>query len=308
MIGKLPDGNSSLEAYRDFADVNVIVTDLDGTLIVGTIPILEQIRKKIISLKRMGVFTTIATGRSYAGACKLIKDLSVENGMPIALYNGSVLMEYRRENVISICSIPIHVVECIIDLASEDGAGIFVYTYSVPSKLYNELFERRHIVENVFYMGERLIQEDVNGSKVRDMNIEMIRESNVVSILLIRSELSDTTYNKLIEYLEKNEDVTYTDSGSGFVEVKGEAQNKGIIVDELRKNQKLGSRGVNKILAIGDNNNDVELLDSADVSVAVANSSIVAIEHADYICENEHAKGFLDMLTVIERAKYYYDS
>ena len=90
-------------------------------------------------------------------------------------------------------------------------------------------------------------------------------------------------------------------TGNGFIEIKNAETDKGNIYDILRKKY-----DVKKILAIGDNDNDKELFEKADISVAVANSSTLAITTAQYLCENECAKGFLDMLETVKNAKWYY--
>ena len=46
MKAKLPDNDSNLALLEDFVDVEIVVTDLDGTLIDGTDSIKDNIRKK----------------------------------------------------------------------------------------------------------------------------------------------------------------------------------------------------------------------------------------------------------------------
>lgn len=59
-------------------------------------------------------------------------------------------------------------------------------------------------------------------------------------------------------------------------------------------------------MAIGDNDNDVDLFEAADISVAVSNASLKAKQTADYWCRRENAAGYLDMLVVIENARKYW--
>ena len=59
-------------------------------------------------------------------------------------------------------------------------------------------------------------------------------------------------------------------------------------------------------MAIGDNDNDVDLFKKADISIAVKNASNMAKKVCNYVCERDSAAGYLDMLTVIEQAKRYY--
>ena len=306
MIEKLPNGNSGLDEYLPFADVDFIVTDLDGTLTVGVVPVLEQIKNKIVYLKRAGVFTTVATGRTYVGARELIEDLNIRAGMPIALYNGGVLIEHNSDNLIAICSIPYYAVEEILNIVGKKNSGIYIYTFDMAVQNFADLLKPDHIRETVYYTGRRCVKFDVNGTKVKELEMARIRNQNVVSILLQKNELAQKTYNQLMLFLETDIPVTFTDSGNGFVEIKGVLHDKSSIIRELKRQRKTKKYKTNKILAIGDNDNDLDLLKAADISVAVANASSRAIEYADYVCENANANGFLDMLTVIERAKYYF--
>ena len=59
----LPNNNSTLESFKTFSEVDCIVSDIDGTLTVGSTPILQQIRKKTNNLMKKNVTTSIATGR-----------------------------------------------------------------------------------------------------------------------------------------------------------------------------------------------------------------------------------------------------
>lgn len=305
MIGKLPDGNSSLDEYKPFATVDFIVTDLDGTLTVGSTPVLEQIKNKIAHLRRLGVNTTVATGRTYAGARELIDELQIEDGMPIVLYNGGVLVEHNRDNIIAMCTIPYDAVENILKIVGNDRAGIYIYTYGISGNDFRDLLNLNYINEKVYYTGHRKVLVDVNGTQVCSIDMDQIKEQNVVSILLQRNELTHQEIERLYGAFKEDAYVDFTDSGSGFVEIKGAAQNKSVIITELKKGERAIKYSADRILAIGDNDNDSDLLEVADISVAVANSSEKAINKADYVCENENAKGFLDMLTVIERAKHF---
>ena len=306
MIAKLPNGNDELAKYEFFSGVDFIVTDLDGTLTVGSASVLEQIREKACRLRRKHVYMTIATGRPYEGARRLLDELGVEDGMPIALYNGALVMEYNRDNLLASCIIPFEETEYIVSLVGLCGAGVYIYTFDILMDAFTPAASDSRISEQIYYQGERHVEIDVNGIRVQPMDICSLRKRSVFSILVVRNELSKDVYVNLMKYLDDNQRITYTDSGNGFVEIKGSFQNKGIIIEELKKRADLGKINTQRILAIGDNDNDLDLFRAADISVAVANASEAAIDQADFVCENENAKGFLDMLTVIELAKRYF--
>jgi hypothetical protein len=306
MIEKLPNVNVELENYRIFSDVGFIVTDLDGTLTIGSNPVRNQIKEKVLFLRKKHIYTTIATGRPYRGAVKLVEEIGIEKGMPIALYNGGLLVEYGTQNIINSCNIPFENVKDIIHLVETCGAGIYIYTFDIPVIFCGEREISNHVQEEIYYSGKTSVEKDINGFTVKQMNMDEIEEKNIFSILIVRAELTNNIQQNLIHYLDMNSMITYTDSGSGFIEIKGVEYNKSVIINELKNRIKNGKLKPQKILAIGDNDNDIELFEAADISVAVANSSKAAIDKADYVCEHENADGFLDMLMVIEFAKHFF--
>lgn len=130
-----------------------------------------------------------------------------------------------------------------------------------------------------------------------DLNL---KANKIISILIEKKELPYKAYYNMITYLNTNKDISYTDSGNGFIEICGTRNKKSMLVREIRNRDKVG-----KILAIGDNDNDVDLFEAADMSIAVANSSIKAKNAADYVSSMEGELGYLEMLMVVEYAKQH---
>ena len=302
----LPNSNSPLEDYRIFSEVNCIVSDIDGTLTCGSTPILEQIKKKTFSLRRNKVITTIATGRPYRGAYHIVNDLGIADGTPIVLYNGGVLLKHHTGHIIKEYAIPYVEMKRIVEIVAKYGAGIYIYTCDeLEQDLFN-ILDLYRLNECVYYAGTKKVEVDINNFSTLPLKIAELKDKKVVSILIEKKELSLDANEEVMKYLDSDSQVSYTDSGSGFIEVRALQDKKSIIIDELRGRSSSNRYKSGKILAIGDNDNDIDLFENADISVAVANSSRNAKNIADFICENESAAGYLDMLIVIERAKRYW--
>lgn len=298
----LPDGNSPLKDYEIFADVDFIVTDLDGTLIDGGDPVLGQIKRLIAKLKRQHTQITVATGRTYNGAETRINELGVDIGMPVALYNGGMVVEHGTGNILYASYVPGKVVYDLMNIIHLERTKIYVYTFSTFSPF---VFENKEgdIRENVYAWGMNLNERDVNGMIIQHIQLERISKMKISAVLIDNLLLDSAEKQKILELLQQYSEIKITDSGSGFIEIKGGGMNKGIIYNVLKNHERFSGK---KILAIGDNDNDIELFRGADISVAVANSSTLALENADYVCDSESAQGFCEMLQVLERAKRYY--
>lgn len=300
-MGRLPDNNSPLEDFYEFEDVNFIVSDIDGTLIEGEEPVLEQIKKSIKGLKQQKVQVTVATGRTYFGTKRILEELEIKVGMPVAFYNGGIVMEYGTENVLYSKFIEKECMHNLLGMLDFQTINMYIYTFEIKKDLLRCPKESL-IVEKVYGLGPQYKIYDVNGLQINWISLEDELDFDANAILIEKRNMTKEMLYILKEHLEKCENVSYTDSGSGFVEIKASGLDKGIIFEIIRGQNNFSVR---KFLAIGDNDNDVELFRYADIGVAVANSSLKAIQEADYICSNECAKGFLDMLNVVKQAKKY---
>lgn len=302
MIAYLPNGNSPLEDYESFADVDFIVTDLDGTLVDGERPVLGQVKKSILKLKKKHVQITVATGRTYHGAETRMQELGISVGMPVALYNGGVVVEYGTGNILYASYVPVIVMQELLDIVNLQKTNIYVYTFSACSPFHNN-DDNSFVKEEVYAWGQFEKNQEVNGMKVRNMGIHESIDMQISAILIDSAHMERKEKKHIYEALLKYVNIRVTDSGNGFIEIKGEGMNKGIIYNILKAHT---NNCAKKILAIGDNDNDVELFKGADISVAVANSSPLARAHADYLCNQRSACGFSEMLKVLEDAKRYY--
>ena len=170
----LPDGNSRLEEYRGFADVDYIVTDIDGTLVSGNQPVMLQIKQVIGKLKKKKLFVTVATGRTLFGAKERIDELGIAAGTPIALYNGGIVMEYWSNTVIYKSFVPPKAILKIIELLRADLQYIYVYEFFIRP-MYTYIDDESPVVERVFSFGEKVGTTDANGMPIRELEYEKIR-------------------------------------------------------------------------------------------------------------------------------------
>ncbi|MEM2943282.1 MAG: phosphoglycolate phosphatase [Methanomassiliicoccales archaeon] len=64
----------------------------------------------------------------------------------------------------------------------------------------------------------------------------------------------------------------------------------------VRKASELIGIGVEDVVAIGDSDNDVSMLEHCGIGIAVSNASEAAKRAADYVCEKPHADGVIEGL------------
>lgn len=297
---KLPDKNCNLNELKDFCNVNFIITDIDGTLVKGGDGVIKQINSKI-RFNWGKAFMTIATGRTFFGARKVIEELDIPRGIPLVLYNGSVIIAYQTNELLLHKTIPKYFLKKLENALNLEKEHFLVYTMKLSDKAFG--ITEDMVVEKVYGIGKVENGVDVNG-----LDIEKCKDSNDLlispcSVLIDKSALSRESQKKVYDVLDHVEEVAYTDSGNGFVEISRNGVNKGIVFQIIQEKYPFL---IKKSLAIGDNDNDCELLKAADIGVAVANGSDDAKQAADYICEHEGAAGVLDVIHTLKNASKYW--
>ena len=97
--------------------------------------------------------------------------------------------------------------------------------------------------------------------------------------------------------------MSFTCSGASYIEIRPENSNKGAALEYVTKAQNLSKE---EVLAIGDNDNDSELLVWAGIGVAISNASEAAIASSDYICRRGVAEGAIEVLRVVKEARRFF--
>lgn len=298
----LPDLNASMESLKEFADVGVIITDLDGTIVAQGEDVFGQLKSIQNKWKHKRLTYTIATGRTYAGAKKIAQELCLKN-IPIALYNGAVVLKYKTKQIIDRKTISNSVLFNLCGLIDMQQQYLLAY-YLLPVREYG-------IVEMVHGFGKHVFDYDVNGMKIVWHNcfeeITVTETSSGQNMLpdatcepcsiLLDMQMIKRENRQLIEYLERCTLASSTCSGHGFWEICARGVNKSVILQHLK---------YGKCVAIGDNDNDTALLEAAEIGVAVGNGSPSAKHVAKYICREDGVQGVLELINTIQEAKRYW--
>ena len=318
----LPDQNSSLNELRVFSDIDYIITDLDGTFVQHGETVWKQLHGVQAKLHNSSPTITIATGRTYYGMKDIADDIRMKKNTPIILYNGAVVISYLSQNILYQKTIPNSVLYDLCRIINLNTQNIFAY--------YLQSDDNQSIIESVHGFGCPIAKHDINGMRIiwhdklsvdklgnnfddlsfsalvnsaylDNMEISLFqRVAEPCSILIDKNVVYDKL-GEIMKYLRSSHLVSYTDSGSGYFEIKAQGVHKGTIFDFIRGPEN------KKCVAIGDNDKDVELLQGADIGVAVANASEAAANAAKYQCRQMGTNGVLELLEVIKAANRYWE-
>ncbi len=253
----------------------MILSDLDETLLVDHhIP--KENLKAIQKVRERGVQFVICTGRSY----EIVQDIVSELGMTnmkdtysICL-NGGLIVENHQQKILRFQNLDADIAIELIKHGLNLEVCLMVFTLDCCYFIHpsDEEVERKQIQKATY----KILSEDeidqLKGQKIAKVlyalpNIERLRE--------IASDIPS-------ELMEK---VSTTFSSYRYLEFNAPGVNKGVGLNFLADYLNID---VQDVIAIGDNDNDIEMIKEAGLGVCVQGASEHIKAHADYITQNDY--------------------
>jgi Cof subfamily protein (haloacid dehalogenase superfamily) len=271
-----------VDSLREFARIRLVAVDLDGTLLRvpgGSVPPSIERLQRYRHIK-----LTVATGRALAGAENLADHLGIEKETPIVVYNGSLVVLRRVRRSLAIRYIPNEALKTIVEIGRHMQLAVLAYYCQSTGA-----WDRPSV--------------DFNGLPIRwcaEMDDAGERDSVAV---LIDVRANPTGAAELKSTLAQVEGISCTQSSSAFVEVRPIGSNKAAGLQCVAEFLGLSS---NQVLALGDNDNDIEMLKWAGIGVVVAGSSAGATATSRFLCRHGVVSGVVEALDLVHQANRYY--
>ena len=253
--------------------IKMVVTDVDGTIYNPKIGITKEVKDCILHLKNNGVKFVIATGRTYLSA-KYIADM-IGVKCPLVSYQGGMINSYEGQ-ILDVKYLNPDIARKIVNDFRKRNIHLNVY---VEDKLYVENDD--DYIKN--YIGDKGIDYfKVNSFDELDFN----KLNKLLAIKYDEKFIDDL----ILELKNKYSEIYTVKSFMYFCEISNKDATKGNALKFLANKY-----GLNKeeVLAIGDQNNDIEMIEMAGVGVAMGNGTLQIKERADYVTEQIENNGFV---------------
>lgn len=270
--------------------------DIDGTLIAK--PDEELFGHLTWLVGRLAHHTaavscTVATGRAWAGAAPHVRALIRATGTPVILYNGAVTLT-RGGTVVHARRMPAAAAQAVAAAATAVGCDAVAYDcrtgFGDPSPEETAVGWSRGTPP----------AREFNGLPVQALPAGTPPPFDPVAMLVV---VPDGPERRVVEAAARGSGaVTVTSSSPQYVEIRPVGADKGEALAWLASSL---SVPIGSVVAVGDNDNDAELLRAAGVGVAVANASPLAVDAADYVCRRPAAGGVVELFQLLLDAKRY---
>lgn len=284
-----------LESLYPFYGIRLVALDLDGTLLESNqselpekvLELARQLRNHHYGIVRM----TIATGRTLTGARPLLDRFPILNDTPIILYNGSLVLT-RKYNVLYREIIPTGSLERIIQISSRFRVKVIAYVCNCLGADGPKEYA-------LGWSSLDRPETDYNKMAVEWLDWDKVESDITPSAVVIHTSGQAKAISDISSELSKIDDISYTHGGT-YIEVRPKNSNKGIALKFAADSLHLSR---NQVLAIGDNDNDAEMLSWAGIGVAVDSASNLAVISSDYTASRGVIEGAIEALILVRSAR-----
>jgi len=235
----------------------LIAADMDGTLLNDNLIITERAKSAIISAVEAGVMFIAATGRPMCALEKNINAFFTED-MPFIIFNGAAVMTCKSKKIMFSSPLQTDCVKQIYDL------GLNRNVLAVVMWVGEELWVSRDCVAVREY--QKLSGRELN--IIHD--IEGFGSSGVSKMMWLDEPENIRGYHKEIKgYFNFNGNIDCYPTRPELFEFVNSAASKGAALCEIGR-----IYGIDKseMIAVGDNYNDLSMLEYAGLGVAMENS------------------------------------
>ena len=245
--------------------IYLVAVDMDGTLLHNDKSISDYTINVLRKIVEKGILLVPASGRPLNGMKAAV--LNNVKGIKYAICsNGAMLMDVQKEKSISETGIPTE--KALKALAYLEQFPVAVYVHTDKGTFRAEGWEKTGLSEK--NLGEFLKTSGVNVMKMGAF------------------VLTDELAQKLLEKGSPIPGIAFLRTGDGIIELNSTNASKGNALYILC--EKLGIQ-LENVLAIGDNENDISMLQAAGISAAMRNAEDDVKQAAKFVAGNNEEDG-----------------
>lgn len=255
------------------ADIKLIAIDIDGTLLTPDKRITAAAREAVRAAQEAGIVVTLATARRYLNTGPLADELGLE--IPLILCDGALIVQHPQVEVLHTHTLDARVAQQAVDVLVRHGIqpvvhhmkGTIEEMWTGPIEYDNQWLKQYFAAfpQHLYRMPtETLCVGHPNPLRV----VAFSSEESVYGLVPEVTELA-CSWNA----------IKRGNYGSAEMAILAPDCNKATGVRALAEQLEIPMA---QVMALGDNNNDIEMLQAVGWGVAMghANETVKAVAHA----------------------------
>lgn len=276
----------------------LIAIDIDGTLTAVRDELAAEVVEYLQSVHKSGWKLLFVTGRTLDWSCKLLDSLPFD--FYLSVFNGAYTLEYPKKTVIKKCFLPFERIFQVVNLVRNEDVGIAFY--GAPDRFNKSFLYRNfasHVVANHLIARAKAVCETwTDIDNVMDLPTDSFASMRLFCLPHTAKKLGYLIEDATQLHAPMMKD-SYDDCFS-VVQVTHAEVSKGQALQHVLKHH----GKMHKIIACGDDHNDISMLKEADVAVVMASAPCEVLQLADIIAppakENGIIQGIKNALNRIE--------
>ena len=263
----------------------VIALDLDGTLLTPEKTILPESLAALRHARQSGAKVVIVTGRHHVAIHPFYQALALDT--PAICCNGTLLYDYLNKKVLSSDPLEPNQASQLVNLL--DSYDVHALMYADDVMMYKE--PTGHIIRTEKWASKLPASQRPIFKQVHSLR-DAAHEVNAIW----KFALTDTDTAKLQNFtnvVEKELGLACEWSWHDQVDIAQNGNSKGKRLAEWVESQGLS---MNQVMAFGDNFNDLSMLKSAGLGVAMGNAVDEVKACADLVIGNNTEAGIAEVL------------
>lgn len=278
-------------------DYKMLVCDIDGTLLDSASRLAPEVIEAIREAHKQGVVITLASGRPLRGVIPVAKQLGVE--VPVILGNGALVVDPLRQKTLWHRGLDEDTTHAIADLFHEHGqwGGVFTHAFEGVDTYYDR--HPGHPEAQLFVNTDPAVSQQVESLKqvahLDPIKFLSIEKSEQVQGLV--RDLKGLAEERNFNFLSFDKDFP----GYTFLECFEREATKARAIHHLARDLQIDP---SQIVTVGDNLNDIEMIEFAGLGVAMGNAVPELKAKADWVTasHDEHGVAHLIRERILKRA------
>jgi Cof subfamily protein (haloacid dehalogenase superfamily) len=266
--------------------IRLVILDIDGTIAGENNDISQVVQETVQAVRGQGIQVAIATGRMFHSALRFHQRLALE--LPLMAYQGALIQDPKTGQI-----------HRHLTLAKPTALELLDYFEQVE---YREALSIHAYINDRLYVRELTPETELYRDRtsvtifpVGDLHPLLAQHEPTKLLALSHSaDHIDALYTDLRTRYQPHE-VYLTKSIATFFEATNPLVNKGTAVQYVAE-ELLGLQP-HQVLAIGDNFNDVEMLQYAGIGIAMGNAPDGVKAAADWVAPEVTMDGAAIALT-----------
>ncbi len=272
----MEDGKGSREEEATMR-YRLLAVDIDGTLVNARREITPPVRAAVAAAQERGVRVCLATGRIWPSARRFVEGLGADP--PVILYNGGLVYDHLRDEVWFRAPLPMDHALAVLRILRRHP--------SVQPHLYADerVFVPRMTEATVAYQQKDGLEAEAVGDLADWLRAEPMKILNIgerADLLAVGREIDALPFS-----------VNYVYSETNYLEILPPGVNKGSALREVAARLGLERES---IIAVGDNLNDLEMIEYAGMGVAMANGPEELRARADFVAPSNNDHGLQEVI------------